>query len=337
MWRDRLKHDPVVSLVNCAYPAIKYYARRDLLGEVVEPIQSLWGLPDPKKLLRNQRGDGSWTVSPSYSKKYPDVNYPLIESFRHLRELVGKYEFDGSHPQIAAAAEFVFTCQSTEGDIRGFYVDQYAPHYTGLYVELLTRAGYGDDPRIDKAIRWLVDHRQGDGGWLYPPLGVKMSWTDEVYISCHHAEPVPFNTAHISSHNATGMALRGLACHPSYAHTLEAKTAGDFLTSRFFQKDFYTSYEAADYWVRFIYPWWWNNLIMALDSLYRIGFTSDHPKVRKGLEWLIEHQSPDGLWENSYKKGAKKYDTESAAEGKLWVSLAICRVLKNFEKTDRGY
>jgi len=331
-WTEGLSYDPVKSLIDCAYPAIRYYTRRDLLGERVEPIQTLWGLPEPKKLLRHQREDGSWTVPPNYSEKYPDVNYHLIETFRRLRELVGKYELDRSHNAVESAAEFVFTCQTGEGDIRGFYVDQYAPHYTGLYVELLIRSGYGGDPRVERAVKWLVGVRQEDGGWLYPPLGTKMSWTDEVYISCHHAESAPFYPSHTSSHNVTGMALRGLACHTQYAHTSEAKKAGEFLAGRFFKKDSYTSYEAGDYWVRFLYPWWWNNLVMALDSLRRIGLTTDHPKVREGIEWLIDHQSQDGLWENSYKKGAKKYETESAAEGRLWVSLAICRVLKMYEK-----
>ena len=73
---------------------------------------------------------------------------------------------------------------------------------------------------------------------------------------------------------------------------------------------------------------------MALDSLRLIGFAADHSKVLEGLEWFTEHQSPDGLWENSYKKGAKKHETESAAEGRLWVSLAICRVLKSYGKND---
>jgi hypothetical protein len=331
-WRERLRRDPVEPLTSCAYPAIRYYARRDLLGEKVEPVQTLWALPDPGKLLRHQRADGSWTVPPKYQEKNPEVNYPLVETFRRLRELVGKCEFDRSHPAISKAAEFVFTCQTTEGDIRGFYVNQYAPHYTGLYVELLAGAGYVDDSRIAKAIEWLVAHRQVDGGWVYPPLSAGLSWADQVYISGHHAEAVPFEASKPSSHNVTGMALRGLVCHPVYAHTPEARGAGEFLAGRFFHKDSYTSYEAGDYWVRFLYPWWWNNLIMALDSLRRIGFAADHPKVREGLEWLAENQSPDGLWENSYKKGAKKYETESAAEGRLWVSLAICRVLKSYEK-----
>jgi hypothetical protein len=331
-WMERLKHDPVKPLASCAYPAIRYYARRDLLGEDVEPVQTLWALPEPKKLLRHQREDGSWTVPPKYQEKSPDVNYPLVETFRRLRKLVGKYEFDRSHPAISSAAEFVFTCQTAEGDIRGFYVDQYAPHYKGLYTELLVRSGYGDDPHIERAIEWLIAHRQGDGGWVYPPLAAAINWAGEVYISGHHAEAIPFDAAKQSSHNITGMALRGLVCHPRYTRTPEARRAGEYLTNRFFQKDSYTSYEARDYWVRFLYPWWWNNLIMALDSLHLIGFTADHPKVREGLEWLAEHQSPDGLWENSYKKGVKKYETECAAESRLWVSLAICRVLKNYEK-----
>jgi hypothetical protein len=333
-WREKLRHDPVEPLASCAYPTIRYYSRRDLLDEKLESIKTLWALPDPEKLLKHQRADGSWTVPPNYQEKSPDVNYPLVETFRRLRELVGKYELDRSHPAISSAAEYVFTCQTPEGDIRGFYVDQYAPHYTGLYIELLIRAGYGDDPRIAKAIEWLIAHRQVDGGWVYPPLAAGISWADEVYISGHHAEAIPFNAASPSSHNITGMALRGLVCHPRYAHTPEAWRAGEYLTNRFFQKDSYTSYEAGYYWVRFLYPWWWNNLIMALDSLRLIGFAVDHSKVLEGLEWFTEHQSPDGLWENSYKKGAKKHETESAAEVKLWVSLAICRVLKSYGKKD---
>jgi hypothetical protein len=329
-WAEGLRHEPIKPLLGCAYPAIRYFARRDLLGEEVEPVQTLWGLPEPKKLLRHQREDGAWPVPPKYPEKYPDMNYPLIETFRRLRELVGKYELDRSHPQIEAAAELILSCQTPEGDIRGFYVDQYAPHYTGLLVELLTRAGYGDDPRIDKAIRWLIEVRQDDGGWTSPLLTSGISWAEEVHISSHHSPTLPFKRDSPASHNLTGIALRGLACSPRYAHSPEAKRAGELLASRFFQKDAYTSYEAADNWVRFLYPWWWNNLPMALDSLALIGFTGEHPKVREGLRWLAENQSSDGLWENSYKKGAKRYETESAAEGRLWVSLAICRIMKAY-------
>jgi squalene cyclase len=250
----------------------------------------------------------------------------LIETFKRLREFVGKYELDRTHPAIEAAAEYIFTYQSEEGDFRGFYVDQYAPHYTGLIVELLTKAGYGRDARVGEAINWLVKVRQSDGGWAYPGLTEKLSWEEEVYISSHHSETIQFDPSRPFSHNITGMAIRALACHPDYAHTEEAITAGELLASRFFQPDLYNSYKAADYWFRFQYPFWWNNLAMALDSLSRIGFSANHPQIKKGLTWLMDHQSEDSLWENSYRKGAKKIGTEKAWEDRLWVTLAICRV-----------
>ena len=330
-WRERLRQDPIEPLLSSGHKAIGFYVNRDLLREDVSPVETLWGLPEPKRLLRNQRGDGSWRP-PEKSEKYPAVGYGLIETFKHLRELVGRYEFDRTQPAIEAAAEYVLTRQSGEGDFRGFYADQYAPHYTGLLVELLVKAGYGGDPRVEEAVRWLLRVRQGDGGWVYPGLTGGLSWKEEVFISSHYAETLRFDPRHPSSHNITGMALRALACYPEYAHSAEAIVAGELLASRFLQPDAYNSYNSADNWVRFQYPYWWNNLVMALDSMSRIGFTTDHPQVKRGMDWLVEHQSGDGLWENSYRKGAKKIDTEKAQEDRLWVTLAICSVLSRLEK-----
>ena len=329
-WRERLKHDPIEPLLNSGNKAIGFYAKRDLLREDVGPVKILWCLHEPKRILRNQRGDGSWHP-PEKSEKYPAVGYGLIETFKHFRELVGKYEFDRTLPAIEAAAEYVLTRQSFEGDFRGFYADQYAPHYTGLLIELLVKAGYGWDPRVEEAVRWLLKVRQGDGGWVYPGLTGGLTWKEEAFISSHYAETLRFDPRHPSSHNITGMALRGLACHPEYAHSAEARRAGELLASRFLRPDAYTSYSAADNWVRFQYPYWWNNLVMALDSMSRIGFTTDNPQVKRGMDWFVEHQSGDGLWENSYRNGAKKIETEKAQDDRLWVTFAICRVFSRLE------
>ena len=331
-WRGRLRHDPVNPLLDSGSEAVRFYAKRDLLGEDAGSVRTLWDLPEPRRLLRSQRGDGSWGASGKKIEEYPAVKYGLIETFKRLRVLAGKYELDVTHPAIGAAAEYIFTCQSDEGDFRGFYVDQYTPHYTGLIVELLTKAGYGEDPRVEEAVKWLIRVRQRDGGWVYPGQTEKLSWEEETFVSSHHAEKLQFDPSHPSSHSVTGMAIRALAYHHRYAHTEEAKKAGELLASRFFQPDTYNSYKAADYWVRFQYPYWWNNLAMALDSLSQIGFTADNPHVKGGLDWLAEHQSEDGLWENSYRKGAKKIETEKAGEDRLWVTLAVCRMFSKLEK-----
>ena len=126
------------------------------------------------------------------------------------------------------------------------------------------------------------------------------------------------------------MTLRAFACHPEYRHYKEAYRAGELLASRFFKPNVYNTYKAADNWVRFQYPFWWNNLIMGLDSLSLIGFTPEHPRVAKGLDWFIDNQCDDGLWDNSYKKSAKKIDTGKAREDRQWITYAICNVFKRY-------
>jgi len=77
------------------------------------------------------------------------------------------------------------------------------------------------------------------------------------------------------------------------------------------------------------YPFWWNNLVAALDSVSLVGLTKDDEQVSKAVKWLIDYQEEDGLWRVSYAKpDAAEKDTAKAREKRLWVSLAICRVLK---------
>jgi len=127
------------------------------------------------------------------------------------------------------------------------------------------------------------------------------------------------------------MVLRAFAAHPAYRKSEAAITAGQLLKSRFFLPDSYTSYQAPGYWVRFDYPFWWNNLVAALDSLSLIGFGGDDPQIRSGLDWLIDHQEEDGTWKVTYAQ-EKVMESKSAArqQTKIWVTLAICRVLKRY-------
>jgi len=78
--------------------------------------------------------------------------------------------------------------------------------------------------------------------------------------------------------------------------------------------------------VRFEYPFWWNNLVAALDSISRIDPSRDE-QIEAALSWLVDHQEADGLWNVSYVEG-RRGNIARLRERQLWVSLAICRVLK---------
>ncbi len=123
------------------------------------------------------------------------------------------------------------------------------------------------------------------------------------------------------------MVLRAFAAHPRHRHSEAAWTAGKLLKSRFFQPDSYTSYQSAGYWLRFEFPFWWNNLLTSLDSLSRIGFTREDQQIQCGLQWFIEHQQDSGLWKDTYARETEK-SSPRILERRLWVSLAVCRLFK---------
>ena len=129
---------------------------------------------------------------------------------------------------------------------------------------------------------------------------------------------------------ATGMVIRGFAAHPRYCHLEATRAAGERLKSRFFQADKYYDRKAPAYWTKFQYPFWWTNLLTALDSLSRLGFTIQDPDIQKGLEWFSAHQQDSGLWKTSYEQAKRQETTPKEKEAMSWVGLAVCRVFKRF-------
>ena len=328
-WRKKLRFDPVPPLLASEDEALRYFARRDLLGEDPGPVSRLWELPAPRRILRKQLPDGSWPRAGAI--KHAAINYHLIEAWRHLRVLVQQYGFTREHPQAQMAAEFILTCQTEEGDIRGFLANQFATYYTGALMAVLIQAGYEDDPRIERGFRWLLSMRQEDQGWTVPLITHKFDRASMYRLTSQHAPPVEPDRSKPFSHNWTGMVLRAFAAHPEHRRSEAARIAARHLASRFFKPDSYTSYQAASYWVRFEYPFWWNHLVAALDSISLIGLPQEDKQIRLGLTWLIDHQEHSGLWRLSYVDTAKKaHETAKRQSMALWVSLAICRVLRRF-------
>jgi hypothetical protein len=328
-WRKSFKIDPLPSLLNSGNVAVQYFVRRDLLGERVGPVSQLWQLPEAQKILKKQQAAGSWPRAGE--RKHPAINYGLIETWRWFRYLVDQYGFTREHPQAQQAAEFLFSCQTDVGDFRGILANQYATYYSGAITSLLIKAGYIDDPRIERSFQWLLAMRQDDGGWTVPMITHQLDRQTQYRLSSAYAEPLEPDRSKPFSHNATGMILRAFAAHPKYRTSKAAKTAAQLLASRFFQPDVYTSYQAASYWVRFEYPFWWNQLVAALNSVSLIGLSPDNEPIAQALNWLIDQQQSDGLWRVSYvEPHAKEKETIKVRDMKLWISLAICRMFQRF-------
>lgn len=320
-WLQELRVDPVPRLLSAGDPALTYFVRRDLLGQGTGSVEALWETPGALKIVEKQRENGAWRYPGKNRDVYTYNNYDLLETFRSLRLLVEMYGFTRRHPALRKAAEYVFSCQTEEGDIRGIIGNQYMPYYHAAIAELLVKAGYQDDAHIEKGFEWLLSMRQDDGGWIVPMQAVPSREKTE---SLWRGAPVPPDRTKPFSHLATGMVLRAFAAHPGYRRSDEARLAGERLKERFFEADKYNDRRAPRYWTKFQYPFWWPNLLTALDSLSLMGFSRDDADVRKGLDWFVSNQQENALWDTSYGKGKK------AGEVKLWVGLAVCRVFERF-------
>jgi len=328
-WRERLNHDPVPPLLSGESEALTYFVRRDLLEESVGPVSRLWELPEAQKIGRRQQADGSWARRGEL--KHPAINYSLIETWKRFRFLVEMYGFTKESPLAEKTAEFLFSCQTDEGDIRGFLANQYCTYYTGAILSLLIGAGYEDDSRTEKGLDWLLSMRQNDGAWSVPMITHKLSRERQYELSSQHREPLQPDRAKPFSHSATGMVLRGFAAHSVLRQSEAARKAAQLLTTRFFQPDAYSSYRAASYWVKFQIPFWWNHLVAALDSVSLIGIPKEDENVARALDWLVENQQASGLWKTSYvEKDGKVQGHAGMKQMEGWITLAICRVFKRY-------
>jgi hypothetical protein len=315
--------DPGPSLACSGNAAISFFASRDLLGIETGSLSTLWDLPQARRILARQSRGGSWHYSGGKSHVRSQSGYDQIETFRQAAALVEKFGFTREHAAIENAASFLFSCQAEEGDFRGIYANQYATTYVGAILEILVKAGYARDPRVTRAFRWLLKMRQSDGGWAIPWRTVGVPFSEFTDLR-RHPEPIPPDRSKPSSHLVTGMVLRAFAAHPTRRSSAAALRAGELLMAQLYRRDAYGDRGDVTYWERVSFPFWFTDIVSALDTLSRLGLDRDTPPIRAALDRLRQIQLPDGTFELKLVRGADK-------DLPLWVCLAVCRSLKRWE------
>ncbi len=316
-WKTKFNYDPLTPLIYSKNDAILYFTKRDLLEKEVKSIENLWSLQPAIEIISKQQEEGYWRYPAWKTKLSEPENYNLLETYRQLGFLVEKYGFNRGHEAIKKAAEYIFSCQSDEGDIRGFYGTQYSPNYTAAVTELLIKSGYENDQRIENILKWLLSMRQDDGGWA-----IAMRTNDAKYLDIV-SSPIKFepNRKKSFSHMVTGIVIRAFAAHSKYKNNESVKAAAELLTSRFFKSDKYPDRRGVEYWTKVSFPFWWTDIVSSLDSLSNLSFSITHPQIKLALETLRDKQSENGMWDLKLLKGKDKNLS-------LWINLAICRIVK---------
>jgi len=320
LWRSQLIVDPIHNLIELGNPAIRFFVERDLLEIAPGVGIELWKMPEAASLVRRQQSDGRWMYPGNTAREKNQEDYDQIETYRNLGILVEKYGFTSNHPAVEAAASYLFSCQSREGDFRGIYGQQYSPNYTGGIMELLIKAGFQDDKPIQRGFEWLLSIRQDDGGWAIPirtlGLNLQQMYSQDRPLLPDRSKPF--------SHLVTGVVVRAFASHPVWRNSEIARQTASMLAQRFFKPDDYIDRKNREYWERVSYPFWFTDIVSALDSLTLVGIQDNLPEVRGAIEWLGKKQTPDGNFDLRIVHGKDRHII------KYWITLAICRIFKRY-------
>jgi len=117
-------------------------------------------------LVRTQKSDGGWHCFPSRTG-----SLDCWEGLAALAEIPEGARDGSVRRSVERGAEFYLKRRlMNEGKVR--YPPWFRIHYPNHYyydllvgLRVLTRLGYGDDPRLRPAVRWLLGKRRRDGTW----------------------------------------------------------------------------------------------------------------------------------------------------------------------------
>ncbi|MBD3214602.1 MAG: hypothetical protein GF311_18470 [Candidatus Lokiarchaeota archaeon] len=320
-WINQFEYDPLEPLLEIDDDLIQYHLEKYLLDKTSTSPHFMWKSHRANEILRYQQENGSWPDK--RKKQHRDINtdYELLETYRYVAQLIYFFDMDKTFTHMRKAAEFLFTTQTEEGDFRGIYGNQYAPNYSSAVLELLCRLGYHDDERVIKSFEWLLSFEQEDGGWIIP---MQIPDIEKKPIELYDEDPIVPEKSLPFCHWVTGIVLRAFSNHPKYKHHPSAKLAGNLLATRFFEKDEYSARSAAEYWTKYSYPFWWTDLISALDSLSLLNFSYDHPDIHRALDYFRKNQNKDASWDFYILKG------KSFPNLHWWLHYHLCLISKRF-------
>ena len=303
---------------------ILFWLKKDILEVPVErEFKNLQKFASRIRILESQRPNGGWSRKKYEGHPRWKNTYYIVETLRNAF-LLYSYGCTSEEPGVQKLVKFLFSTQTKVGDFRGAYLNEYAPTYHALTLEVLCMFGQNGDKRTQKAFRWLIRNVQEDGGWVIPYRTIDKAQLKTRYNfeSQLKLQPVKPDKSKPFSHLVTGMVLRAFAVSPTWHKSKEAKRAGELLLTRFFKADKYEDRRLSSYWEELSCPFWATDILSSLDSLSKIGFNPEDEQIQFTLNWLLKRQTGGGYWESGQKK--------ATLEDHLWVTLAVLRVLKKF-------
>jgi hypothetical protein len=301
-------------LLGSEEPAVRFLARRDLLGEVAaEDASKIMSGPKVTALLSGQRDDGAFRGEPGIIRRYrgssrrpeevigvDQVPAGVAGGWRSTQwRLVSLVELavPPGEPRAVAAANYLLS-DILDRRHNGFRpriingLPRICVNAEGAALVIGSRLGMAADPRMQRMSEALLEWQWPDGGW-----------------NCDQKASGRRSSFHETFVPAWGLHEYAVATDADWAGMAAERAAELFLEHRVF-RSLRTGKPINKQWLDFHYPPYWHyDVLQALVVLGRLGKLDD-PRADDALDLVAERRRPDGLWESGgywwQRPGSKK-------------------------------
>lgn len=282
--------DRVLSwLLEPGQPSIRYLTLTRVLGrresdpEVREARGRIPRVGWAAEILA-RRDPGGWWVRDRHPMrpKYLSTNWNLLA----LSDLGATRAI----PEVGASCEYWMRKSPLNGGGVGGMSNGHGHHcYTGNMTRGLLKLGYRDDPRVRKALDWLVRTAHPGGGWT--------CWS--------------FGDGPAKGRTLDGWeGLSAFAEYPRARWTRSMKACVERGAEFFLDRELHRQGARHAPWYRFHWPvHYYYDVLVGLDMLTALGYADD-PRLGFALDLLRKKRRPDGRWnlDAVHPDGGPRYD-----------------------------
>lgn len=262
-------------LLEPEQPSVRFRTLSELLdrpasdSEVKETRRAIPTTGWVAEILARRDPAGWWVRERSlYTPKYLSTNWNMLA----LSELGATRAM----PAVRASAELWMVRSPLKGGgVGGFSTGNGHHCYTGNMARALIRLGYGDDPRVLKALDWLVRTANPRGGW-----------------TCWAFGDGPSAGRTLDSWEG----LSAFAEYPRSRWTPAMATTVGRAAEYYLDHELHRQGARYPAWYRFHWPvHYYYDVLVGLDILTALGYGND-PRLGFALALLRKKRRPDGRW-----------------------------------------
>lgn len=345
-----MKADPIPWLLEPDNPSVRYLTLRHLLERPEDDVEvqaTRAAIPESRivKQIFSRHNPGGFWGDPAtpYQPKYKASYWTLM--------VLGHLGLSREDERVQLAVEYIFRFQQPTGGFAEYGEEGARREYakiverrqargkalpedsafiadrihqmtlsclTGNVVAALLRLGYGDDPRLWRAVEWLVSIQNADGGWLCPYWKAHIRDTH----SCFYGTICPLEAFAEIPEDKRSPAVREAA----------GRGAEFLLMHHLYRADHHDFRVINRRWLKLAFPWFYGyNILRGLWVLARLDCRDK--RMEDALAVLRDKQTPEGKWRlESTPYGRMQANLEKMGQPSKWITLYALWVLKAMDR-----